>query len=98
MNWVLWSPENDNALVIIPEEAEALISVLRSSEPPKTYLLTYAAPVTKRMLHFNDLKYYSIPTLPEHVEPSAWLMLELGLFSGRLYFEYSEYKDRKSVV
>lgn len=92
MNWILWSPEDDNALIIIPEEAEDLIPVLRSSDPPKTYLLTYAAPVTKRMLHFNNLKYYSIPTLPEHTEPSAWLILELGLFSGRLYFDYSEYE------
>ena len=45
------------------------------------------------MLHFNDLKYYSISTLPEHLEPSSWLILELGLFSGRLYFDHPEYQN-----
>ena len=93
MSWVLWSPIADNAIIIIPEEAEALIPVLRNISPPKTFLLTYAAPVTKRMLHFNDLKYYSVPTLPEHVEPPSWLILELGIFSGRLYFDYAEYEN-----
>lgn len=43
------------------------------------------------MLHFNDLKYYSVPELPADWEAPMWLRTELGIFAGRLYFEYHEY-------
>lgn len=43
------------------------------------------------MLHFNNLKYYTIPTLPESWSAPGWLRTELGFFAGRLYFEWSEY-------
>lgn len=43
------------------------------------------------LLHFNDLKFYSIPNLPSDWEAPLWLKVELGLFAGRLYFDYSEY-------
>lgn len=79
------------ALIVIPEEAEELISILRAKHESPTYLLTYAAPVTRRMLHFNDLKFYAVPTLPTNWEAPMWLRVELGVFSGRLYFQFSEY-------
>ena len=53
--------------------------------------MTYAAPVTRRMLQFNNFKYYSIPALPESWRAPQWLTTELGFFAGRLYFEWSEY-------
>jgi len=43
------------------------------------------------MLHFNDLKYYAVPTLPKSWRAPLWLKIELGIFAGRLYFEYEEY-------
>ena len=43
------------------------------------------------MLHFNNLKYYSIPALPDTWRAPQWLTTELGFFAGRLYFEWSEY-------
>ncbi|EHK99950.1 hypothetical protein M7I_4031 [Glarea lozoyensis 74030] len=59
----------------------------------QTALLTYAAPVTRKMLHFNDLKYYTMPDLPSTwTAPPNWLKGELGIFAGRLYFQYDEYK------
>ena len=73
-----------------PEEAEAILPIVRGSGSP-TFLMTYAAPVTRRMLHFNNLKYYSIPALPESWCAPQWLTTELGFFAGRLYFEWSEY-------
>ena len=79
------------ALLVIPEEAEALIKILREAKNPPTRLLVYAAPVTKVMMHFNRLTFYSIPSLPEDFVPPMWLTVELGLFSGRLYFHYDEY-------
>ena len=68
-----------------------LIPTLRAIKKPMTHLLTYAAPVTKTMLHFNSLNYYSLPSLPQNWKPPLWLVVELGLFSGRLYFSFDEY-------
>jgi hypothetical protein len=91
VNWILWSPGTQTALIIIPEEAEVLIPIVRVAKPPKTHLIVYAAPVTKKMLHFNNLMYYSLPRLPKSWKPPTWLTIELGIFAGRLYFEFGEY-------
>lgn len=91
VQWILWSPSTATALIIIPEEAELLIPVIRragSSSP--VHLLSYAAPVTKQMMHFNDLKYYALPDFPVAYELPTWLRIELGLFAGRLYVSYDE--------
>ena len=56
-----------------------------------THLLTYAAPVTRKMLQFNDLKYYAVPALPADWNAPTWLKIELGLLAGRLYFPHDEY-------
>jgi hypothetical protein len=45
------------------------------------------------MLHFDDLQYYAIPSLPWNWEAPLWLRTELGIYSGRLYFEYLEYRS-----
>ncbi|RAL03896.1 uncharacterized protein BO80DRAFT_487696 [Aspergillus ibericus CBS 121593] len=89
VNWILCN--NQFAIVVIPEEAEALIPILRATAAQATYLITYAAPVTKAMLHFDNLDYYTIPALPSRSLLPVWLSFELGIFAGRLYFEYSEY-------
>lgn len=82
-------------MIVTPEEAEHLIHIIRETERElgvsSTYLLTYAAPVTRRMLHFNTLKFYSLPSLPKDWHPSKRFVTELGYFAGRLYFEWSEY-------
>ncbi|OIW23013.1 hypothetical protein CONLIGDRAFT_719555 [Coniochaeta ligniaria NRRL 30616] len=91
VNWLLWSEVSSTAIIIIPEEAECLLPIIRDAEPKKTWLLTYAAPVTRRMLHFNNLDFYTIPALPASFRAPKWLKAELGLISGRLYFEWDEY-------
>ncbi|KAF2634183.1 hypothetical protein P280DRAFT_474819 [Massarina eburnea CBS 473.64] len=45
------------------------------------------------MLHFNNLDYYAIPSLPTNFKAPTWLKIELGIFSGRLYFEWDEYDE-----
>lgn len=45
------------------------------------------------MLHFNDLTYYTIPALPAGWKAPTWLKIELGMFAGRLYFDFEEYKE-----
>jgi hypothetical protein len=59
---------------------------------PKVHLITYATPVTKRMMAFNNLVYFSMPPLPEGWAAPPWLKTELGLLAGRLYFEWSEHE------
>ncbi|KAL9125857.1 MAG: hypothetical protein Q9217_005002 [Psora testacea] len=93
VNWILWSDVTETALVIIPEEAELLIPRVLNTKEPMTHLLTYAAPVTRKMLHFNNLKYYAMPALPTGWEPPRWLIIQLGIFAGRLYFHFDEYSD-----
>ena len=45
------------------------------------------------LLNFADLKYYAIPSLPDAWIAPNWLKIEVGLFSGRLYFDFAEYED-----
>ena len=54
------------------------------------HLITYAAPVTKNMLHFNGLSYYVLPRLPGGYTAPDWLSIELGIFAGRLYINFPE--------
>ncbi|GME37769.1 P-loop containing nucleoside triphosphate hydrolase [Neofusicoccum parvum] len=91
VNWILWSTETNTAIVVVPEEAEELIPLVRKAKKPVTYLLTYATPVTRKMLHFNNLTYYSIPTTPPDWKAPDWMKIELGLLAGRLYFEFDEF-------
>lgn len=82
----------ETALVVIPEETELLIPILRDRLAPVCFLLTYAAPTTRKMLvHFNDIRYYAIPSLSKDWVAPTWLSVQLGIFSGALYFEYSQY-------
>ncbi|KAM3074144.1 hypothetical protein ACMFMG_003034 [Clarireedia jacksonii] len=91
VNWILWSMVTESALVVTPEEAELLIPILRRSNTAACHLLTYAAPVTRKMLHFASLKYYTIPALPQAWTAPIWFTVELGIFAGRLYFDFDEY-------
>jgi aromatic ring-cleaving dioxygenase len=97
VEWIIWGPRTQTALVIIPEEAELVITILRaqahaaqSDHPPTSYLVAYAAPVAKSMNTFNSLRYYSLPALPaSHVFPD-WFRMELGVLAGRLYTDFAE--------
>ena len=75
---------------MISEEAEILIPILRAQEHPTVHLITYAAPVTKNMLHFSGLMYYVLPCLPDGYVAPDWLSIELGIFAGRLYMKFAE--------
>ncbi|KAJ4247759.1 hypothetical protein NW762_012967 [Fusarium torreyae] len=99
VNWVLWSPVAEIAIVINPEEAEALIPLMRDpNSKVATYLLIYSAPITRKMLQFNDLTFYSIPPLPSDWKAPSWLQVELGIYGGRLYFEWDEYEDMCALL
>ncbi|EMD69950.1 hypothetical protein COCSADRAFT_342034 [Bipolaris sorokiniana ND90Pr] len=94
-HWILWSTISEQALLVSPEEADNLIPILQHPRlleaDNRVHLIVYAAPVTRRMLHFNQLNYYATPPLPTDFHAPVWLRIELGLFSGRLYLEWDEY-------
>lgn len=92
MNWILWSPSSETALIVIPEEADVVVPLLRKIAKPRVWLLGYAAPVTKSMQTFNRLSCLTVPRWPSAREVPVWLGIEVGIFSGRLYFEFAEYK------
>lgn len=78
-------------MAVIPEEAEDILALFHKIKAPPTNLICYASPVTKKMLSFNNLTFYAVPSLPATWAAPMWLKIELGIFSGRLYFEYPEY-------
>ncbi|OTA08196.1 hypothetical protein A9Z42_0091570 [Trichoderma parareesei] len=93
VEWILWSPSTQIALVIIPEEAELLMPKLRLDRKKiKIHLIAYAAPVTRAMVPFNQLRYYSLPAISSDAVFPAWLKVELGILAGRLYTDYDEWK------
>ncbi|KAF7944017.1 hypothetical protein EAE96_010427 [Botrytis aclada] len=91
VEWILWNPSTQTALIIISEEAELLIPIIRAARKPKVHLIAYAAPITKNMLLFDELSYYTLPSMPVGYKVPNWLSIELGIFAGRLYFSFPEY-------
>ncbi|EMT66903.1 hypothetical protein FOC4_g10003439 [Fusarium odoratissimum] len=97
VNWIIWSSVAEIAVIIMPEEAEALIPIMRNSGVP-THLLVYSVPITRKMLRFNDLTFHSIPPLPNDWKAPKWFQVELGIYAGRLYFEWDEYDAMCSLL
>lgn len=93
VSWILWSALIEAAVVLIPEEAERIIRMIHAKKThPQIHLITYASPVTRKMLPFNNLTFFSMPRLPDGWNAPQWLKTELGLLAGRLYFEWHEYE------
>lgn len=90
VHWILWSTSTDTALIISDFEADAVLPLIRHRKPASTHLITYAAPVTRAMIAFDTLKLYTVPRLPADWRAPTWLVRDLGIFAGRLYFDYNE--------
>jgi hypothetical protein len=99
-HWVLWSVMSETGLLVSPEEADALIPILRYTFVRGTscHLIVYSTPITRQMLQFNNFNYYAIPALPINFKAPNWLKVELGIFAGRLYFEWDEYEEIMSYL
>lgn len=98
-HWLLWSAVREVGLLVSPEEADLLIPILHASTfAPSCHLIVYAAPITRRMLQFNSLNYYAIPALPSDFIAPKWLKVEMGIFTGRLYFEWNEHDEILSYL
>ena len=90
VHWILWSKITDTALILSDFEADAILPILRHKASSCTYLLTYSAPVTKAMLAFDKLNFYTVPALPVGWKAPKWLVCELGIYAGRLYFDHDD--------
>ncbi|KAL5619795.1 hypothetical protein FOVSG1_002017 [Fusarium oxysporum f. sp. vasinfectum] len=91
VEWVLWRPAIETALIVIPEEAELLLPKLRRIQTPTTFLLTYTAVFTRSLLEVGTLAYCPVPTPEKELAIPSWLSIEIGLMAGRLYLPYDEY-------
>lgn len=78
--------------MIIPEELEIILRYVRENSS-NVHILSYAAPVTRKMLIFNDFDHYNIPSMPAKWCAPSWLRIEVGILAGRKYFDYSEYTE-----
>lgn len=90
VHWLLWSTTTDTALIVSEFEADAVLPLIRDQRPASTYLITYAAPVTRAMLPFDTLRLYTVPRLPTDWRAPTWLVRDLGIFAGRLYFDFDD--------
>ena len=93
VRYILWCQALCKAVIITPEEAEAILPLAAALRMNAIHVLLYAAPATRRMMHFNNLDFWSFPSLPSGWNAPAWLKIEVGIFAGRLYFDWSEYGD-----
>jgi hypothetical protein len=92
-HWVLWSRSTEVGLLVTHEEANQLIPVLwKYKRNTLVHLIVYSAPVTRRMLQFDELKYYAIPSLPEDFKVSTSFKVDLCILAGRLHFGWDEYE------
>jgi hypothetical protein len=98
VEWVLWRPAVEIALIIIPEEAELLLPKLRRIQTPTTFLLTYMAPFTRSLLDIGTLAYYPVPTPEKQLAIPSWLSIEIGLMAGRLFLPYDQYTQLRSCL
>jgi hypothetical protein len=77
----------------VPEETEIIIPILRNKaggkQGSKVHLITYMAPLTRDMSHFDRLTFYALPPLPTDHQVPAWLSVELGIFAGRMYADFA---------
>lgn len=91
VHWLLWSQATETALICSDYEANAVLPLIRRYlETGCTNLIAYAAPVTRGMLDFDTLQFYTVPNLPDRWRAPAWLVRDLGIFAGRLYFNLQE--------
>ncbi|KAF2104829.1 hypothetical protein NA57DRAFT_30565 [Rhizodiscina lignyota] len=97
-HWILWSEISQTALLLVPEETEVIMRLLKEWKNPQTHLLAYSAPTTRKTMQFNNLNYYATPPLPDGWKAPLWLKIQVGLFAGASYFSYEEYEALLEIL
>ncbi|KAG8739715.1 hypothetical protein FRC10_005234 [Ceratobasidium sp. 414] len=91
LHWLL-SGSNGVLLALSPYEINELIPDVRNSSA--TRLHVYTPRVTRSMESFSDMRFYTVPPLPDSnfVPLDPMSRVQLDLFAGQLYLEsYSQY-------
>lgn len=57
---------------------------------PRVHLITYAAAVTKAIVQFNRLDFYTYPKLSTGSHILRQIKVELEILAGRLYVDENE--------
>jgi len=91
ISFFIWSEQAQAAMVISPHEAEQLLSIMRDASKPATHLIAYVPAVTKFQLAFNRTPLYSVPPMDAEWQMPQWLVRDLGILAGRLYFDDDEH-------
>lgn len=88
VNWILSSIASGVPVLVIisPFEANALLPNIRASM--HVHLHIYTPRVISTMKPCDDLRFYSIPSLPVQWMPLEALILQLNIFAGQLYFPH----------
>ncbi|KAG2087459.1 uncharacterized protein F5147DRAFT_588110 [Suillus discolor] len=92
VNWILSSTASGVPVlaIISPFEVNDLLPDIRAST--QVHLHLYTPRVIRMMKPCDDLRLYSIPSLPVQWMPPEALILQLNTFAGQLYFpHYSTY-------
>jgi hypothetical protein len=91
VNWVIFSDAGRSPVLVVlsPNEVDALLPVIRSSNVVR--LCIYTPRSTKTMKACDDLRLYCVPSML-HLAPSESLICQLNMFAGQLYFSsYEKY-------
>ncbi|OAX31198.1 hypothetical protein K503DRAFT_111512 [Rhizopogon vinicolor AM-OR11-026] len=88
VNWILSSTASGKPVLVIvsPFEVNALLSNIRASK--QVHLHIYTPRVIKMMKSCDDLRLYSVPSLPALWTPHEDLIRQLNIFAGQLYLPH----------
>ncbi|OAX33833.1 hypothetical protein K503DRAFT_786212, partial [Rhizopogon vinicolor AM-OR11-026] len=88
VNWILSSTASGKLVLVIvsPFEVNALLPNIRASK--QVHLHIYTPRVIKMMKSCDDLRLYSIPSLPALWTPHEVLVRQLNIFAGQLYLPH----------
>jgi hypothetical protein len=88
VNWILSSTASGVPVLVIvsPFEVNALLPDIRASK--RVHLHVYTPRVIKMMKSSDDLRLYSVPSLPIRWRPNEVLVRQLNIFAGQLYFPH----------
>ncbi|KAF8550398.1 hypothetical protein OG21DRAFT_1514065 [Imleria badia] len=92
VRWILSGKRDGNDVLVIlsPFEADRLMPYIRLSE--HVHLHLYTPRTTERMKPSDDLKWYTIPAVPDDWTPPWALIDQLNVFAGQLYLgDYTSY-------
>ena len=92
VQWILSGKKDEHDVLVIlsPFEADQLMPHIRLSE--HVHLHLYTPRTTERMKASDDLKWYTIPALPDDWSPPWALIDQLNVFAGQLYLrDYTSY-------